>query len=240
VRGEVFVVAVGIGANGPRETLGFLLADSESEANWRGFLRDLKARRLKPRRSSRSRSAAPRVCAPPYGRFTAQAGAAPPRAQDPQRASDLQDTQQGAASLRARARSGPRRTAARPSARSRPSPTNDGRGGARSPRSVAISTSVCPIWTSMRPTPCRSGPRTCSNARFREVRRRTRPVGPYANTASADWVMFGLTDQTTERWRGVPQVASTGKLTDLTQGCYQGMASLKAFPDTTDVYDGGC
>jgi len=47
VRGKVFLVAFGIHADGHREILGFELADSESEANWRGFLQDLKARGLK-------------------------------------------------------------------------------------------------------------------------------------------------------------------------------------------------
>jgi hypothetical protein len=62
--------------------------------------------------------------------------------------------------------------------------------------------------TSTRPTTCRSGPRMRSRA-FREVRRRTRPMGPYANTASADRIMFGVTDEMNERWRGAPQVANS-------------------------------
>src|SRR6266511_1520492 len=47
VRGKVFLVAFGIHADGRREILGFVLADSESGPAWRDFLADLKARGLK-------------------------------------------------------------------------------------------------------------------------------------------------------------------------------------------------
>ena len=44
---------------------------------------------------------------------------------------------------------------------------------------------------------------------FREVRRRTRPMVVYANTASADRIMFGVTDEMNERWRGAPHAAKS-------------------------------
>lgn len=49
-QGKVFLVAYGIHTDGRREILGFVLADSESASEWRGFLADLKARGLKGRR----------------------------------------------------------------------------------------------------------------------------------------------------------------------------------------------
>jgi putative transposase len=44
---------------------------------------------------------------------------------------------------------------------------------------------------------------------FRELRRRTRPMGTYVNAASADRIMFGVTEEMNERWRGAPQLAKS-------------------------------
>jgi transposase-like protein len=44
---------------------------------------------------------------------------------------------------------------------------------------------------------------------FREVRRPTRPMGVYVNAASADRIMFGVTEEMNERWRGAPQLAKS-------------------------------
>ncbi len=44
---------------------------------------------------------------------------------------------------------------------------------------------------------------------FREVRRRTRPMGTYVNADSADRIMFGVTEEMNERWSGVPQLAKS-------------------------------
>lgn len=42
---------------------------------------------------------------------------------------------------------------------------------------------------------------------FREARRRTRPMSVYVNAVSADRIMFGVTEEMNEPWRGAPQLA---------------------------------
>jgi len=166
VRGKMFLVAFGIHADGRREILGFVLADSESEANWRGFLQDLKARGLKGKAlklitidGAKGLRAAVRDVYPlkPVQRCLVH------KIRNVLATCKVRNK---AGSPRACVRSGRRRTAAKRWEPSRPSRTSgSSRRNGRWPRSAATCTSVSPTSSSPRRTTRRSARRTRSSDR---------------------------------------------------------------------------
>lgn len=210
VRGKVFLVAFGIGADGRREILGFVLADSESEANWRGFLQDLKARGLKGKAlklitidGAKGLRAAVREVYPlkPVQRCLVH------KIRNVLATCKVRNKARVAQSLRAIWAAKNRRQAlAAVKAFADEWIVEEERAVATLRRDLH----ECLSYLGFPEEEHRKIRTTNALERaFREVRRRTRPMGSYANTASADRIMFGVTDEMNERWRGVPQVANS-------------------------------
>jgi putative transposase len=210
VRGKVFLVAYGIHADGHREILGFVLADSESEANWRGFLQDLKARGLKGRAlrlitidGAKGLRAAVREVYPlkPVQRCLVH------KIRNVLATCKVRNKARVAQSLRPIWAAKNRRQAlAAVKAVADEWVVEEERAVATLKRDLHECLSYLEFpeeeHTKIRTT-------NALERAFREVRRRTRPMGSYANTASADRIMFGVTDEMNERWRGAPQLANS-------------------------------
>lgn len=210
VRGKVFLVAFGIHADGRREILGFVLADSESEANWRGFLQDLKARGLKGKAlrlltidGAKGLRAAVREVYPlkPVQRCLVH------KIRNVLATCKVRNKARVAQSVRAIWAARNRRQAlAAVKAFADEWVVEEERAVATLRRDLHECLSYLDFpegeHTKIRTT-------NALERAFREVRRRTRPMGSYANTASADRIMFGVTDEMNERWSGAPQLANS-------------------------------
>jgi putative transposase len=206
--GKVFLVAYGIHSDGRREILGFVLADSESAPAWRDFLIDLKARGLKGKElrlitidgNKGLRRAVKEVY--PLKRV--------------QRC--LMHKVRNVINARTRQRNrGPMARSLRPiwAAANR---TQALRAVAvfeaqwiieeeRAVRTLKRDLHECLTFLEF-PEEDRKQIRTTNalERAFREVRRRTRPMGTYVTRDSAERIMFGVTDHLNEAWRGVPRL----------------------------------
>src|SRR6266508_4061863 len=210
VRGKVFLVAFGIHADGRREILEFVLADSESEANWRGFLQDLKARGLKGKAlklitidGAKGLRAAVRDVYPlkPVQRCLVH------KIRNVLATCKVRNKARVAQSLRPIWAAKNRRQAlGAVKAFADEWIVEEERAVATLRRDLHECLSYLEFpeedYTKIRTT-------NALERSFREVRRRTRPMGVYANTASADRIMFGVTDEMNERWRGAPHAAKS-------------------------------
>lgn len=209
-KGKVFLVAYGLHGDGRREILGFVLADSESEANWRGFLQDLKARGLKGKAlklitidGAKGLRAAVREVYP----LKRVQRCLVHKIRNVLATCKVRNKARVAQSLRAIWAAKNRRQAlAAVKIFADEWIVEEERAVATLRRDLHECLSYLDFpeedHTKIRTT-------NALERSFREVRRRTRPMGTYANTASADRIMFGVTDEMNERWRGAPQLAKS-------------------------------
>jgi putative transposase len=208
---KVFLVAYGIHTDNRREILGFVLADSESTANWREFLANIKARGLRGRRlelitvdGSKGLAAALKQIYP----LTPVQGCL------------IHKVRNVINRCSKKANRGPMASSLRPiwAATSR-------REALRAVRAVEAEWIVeeeravrilkdgihrCLTYLDF-PEEDRKKIRTTNalERSFREVRRRTRPMGTYVTRDSAERIMFGITDHLNDQWRGLPHLAKS-------------------------------
>ena len=210
VQGRVFLVAYGIHGDGRREILGFVLAPSESAAAWAAFLGDLKARGLKGkalRLITIDGSKGLRKAVAEVFPLVKVQRCLVHRIRNVLATCKRRNKAAVARSLRAIWAATTRREA------------------------LAAVKAFEACWWVEEERACRALKRDLheclsyldfpeedhkkirtTNAlerAFREVRRRTRPMGVYVNAASADRIMFGVTEEMNERWRGAPQLAKS-------------------------------
>lgn len=210
VRGKVFLVAFGIHADGRREILGFVLADSESGPAWRDFLADLKARGLKGK--------ALKLIAIDGGKGLAQ-GVKEIYPLKPVQRCLVHKIRNVLATCRRRNKAAVARSLrAIWAARTRREALAavkafEGEWVVEEERAVATlkrDLHQCLTYLAF-PEEDHKAIRTTNalERSFREVRRRTRPMGTYVNADSADRIMFGVTEEMNERWSGVPELAKS-------------------------------
>lgn len=210
VRGKVFLVAFGIHADHRREILGFVLADSESGPAWRDFLADLKARGLKGK--------ALKLITIDGGKGLAQ-GVKEIYPLKPVQRCLVHKIRNVLATCRRRNKGAVARSLrAIWAARTRREALAavkafEAEWVVEEERAVAtLKRDLHQCLTYLdHPEEDHKKIRTTNalERSFREVRRRTRPMGVYVNTDSADRIMFGVTEEMNERWRGAPQLAKS-------------------------------
>lgn len=210
VRGKVFLVAYGIHADGRREILGFVLSDSESAAAWGAFLGDLKARGLRGRRL--------RLITIDGSKGLRKAVSETYPLTRVQRCL-VHKIRNVLATCRRRNKAAVARSLrAIWAARSRREALGAVKAFAeewtveeeRAVRTLRRDLHECLTYLEF-PEEDHTKIRTTNalERAFREVRRRTRPMGVYVNAASADRIMLGVTEEMNERWRGAPQLAKS-------------------------------
>jgi putative transposase len=211
-QGKVFLVAYGIHCDGRREILGFVLADSESAAAWRDFLADLKGRGLKGRRlrlitvdgnpglrkAIRDIYPLKRVQRCLMHKIRNVLGVCHNR-----------NKRYVAASLRPIWAAANRREALRAVAAFEAEWIVEEERAVRTLKRdlhECLTFLDCPVedHKQIRTT-------NALERAFREVRRRTRPMGTYVTRDSAERIMFGVTDHLNDQWRGAPRLAKSAR-----------------------------
>ena len=210
VAGKVFLVAYGIHTDGRREILGFVLADSESGPAWRDFLGDLKARGLRGRHlrlitvdggKGLARGVKEIYPLVPVQRCLVH------KIRNVLATCKRRNKAQVARSLRLIWAARSRREALRAVRAFEAEWLVEEE---RAVRTLKRDLHSCLTYLDF-PEEDHKAIRTTNalERAFREVRRRTRPMGVYVNAASADRIMFGVTEEMNGRWRGAPQLAKS-------------------------------
>jgi len=210
VEGEVFLVAYGIHGDGRREILGFVLTDPEPAAAWEAFLADLKAGGLKGRAlrlittcgSKGLRKAVAEVF--PLVRVQR---CLVHKIRNVLATWRRRNEVAVARSLRAIWAATTRREAL---AAVKAFEAEWWVEEERACRTLKRDLHECLAYLDF-PEEDHKEIRTTNalERAFREVRRRTRPMGVYVNAASADRIMFGVAEEMNERWRGALQLAKS-------------------------------
>jgi putative transposase len=210
VEGKVFLVAYGIHGDGRREILGFVLADSESRAAWAAFLSDLKGRGLKGKAlkliTTDGSKGLRKAVAEVYPLVRVQRCLVH-RVRNVLATCKRRNKAAVARSLRAIWAATTRREALAAAAAFEAEWWVEEE---RACRTLKRDLHECLSYLDF-PAEDHKKIRTTNalERAFREVRRRTRPMGVYVNAASADRIMFGVTEEMNERWRGAPQLAKS-------------------------------
>jgi putative transposase len=211
--GKKFLVAYGIHGDGRREILGFVLADSESTACWRDFIGDLKARGLRGRHlrlitidGNKGLAAALKEIYPlkRVQRCWVHKIRNVINARTRQR-----NRGPMAQSLRPIWNAPNRRAALRAVAAFEDEWIVEEE---RAVKTLRRDLDQCLTFLEF-PEEDRKLIRTTNplERTFREVRRRTRPMGTYVTRDSAERIMFGVTDHLNNQWRGAPRPAKSAK-----------------------------
>jgi putative transposase len=209
-QGRVFLVAYGIHTDGRREILGFVLADSESAPAWRDFLADLKGRGLKGRclrlitvDGNPGLAKALKEIYPlkPIQRCLMH------KIRNVLQVCRHSNKRHVAAALRPIWAAKNRRQALRAVAAFEQQWVVEEE---RAVRKLKRDLHQCLTYLDF-PEGEHKQIRTTNalERAFREVRRRTRPMGTYVTRDSAERIMFGVTDHLNENWRGVPHLAKS-------------------------------
>lgn len=210
--GKRFLVAYGIHEDGRKEILGFVLADAESAPKWRAFLADLKARGLRGRAlrliTVDGAKGLHRALGDIYPLIPVQRCLVH-KIRNVMATTKMANKAAVARSLRPIWAAHNRRQALRAVRAFEEHWIVDEE---RAVRTLWRDLHECLSYLEF-PTEDHVKIRTTNalERAFREVRRRTRPMGSYVNKASAERIMFGVTDRLNERWRGAPQIAKSAK-----------------------------
>lgn len=209
---KVFLVAYGIHDDDRREILGFVLADSESAACWRDFLAELKGRGLKGRRlkcitvdGAKGLNRALKDVYPlkPVQRCLMH------KIRNVMATCKVRNKGPVAASLRPIWNAPNRRAALRAVA------AFEDQWFVEEERAVKTLRRDLKHYLTFFDLPASDHKkiRTTNSLEraFREVRRRTRPMGTYVNKDSAERIMFGVTDEMNQRWRQPPRLAKSAR-----------------------------
>lgn len=211
--GKVFLVAYGIHVDGRREILGFVLADSESAAAWRDFLADLKARGLKGRCLKLiTIDGSPGLIKglkDIYPLKPVQRCLMHKIRNVMCACSRRRNFGHIAASLRPIWAARNRRQALRAVAAFEAEWVVEEE---RAVRTLKRGLHQCLMFLDL-PEADRKQIRTTNalERAFREVRRRTRPMGTYVTRDSAERIMFGVTDHMNDSWRSAPRAAKSAQ-----------------------------
>jgi putative transposase len=209
-QGKVFLVAYGIHVDGRKEILGFVLADSESAPEWRGLLADLKGRGLKGRRlrlitvdGNKGLGKAVREIYP----LKRVQRCLMHKIRNVMNACRKHNKGPVAKSLRPIWAATNRREAMRAVAAFEAEWIVDEERAVRTLKRdlhECLTFLDCPVvdHKQIRTT-------NALERAFREVRRRTRPMGTYVTRDSAERIMFGVTDHMNGQWRGAPRLAKS-------------------------------
>jgi transposase-like protein len=209
-QGKVFLVAYGIHTDGRREILGFVLADSESASEWRGLLADLKARGLKGRRlrliTVDGNPGLRKALRDIYPLKRVQR-CLMHKIRNVMNACRRHNRRPVAANLRPIWAATNRREAMRAVAAFEAEwIVEEERAVKTLKRNLyeCLTFLDCPVddHKQIRTT-------NALERAFREVRRRTRPMGTYVTRDSAERIMFGVTDHLNDQWRGAPRLAKS-------------------------------
>jgi len=209
-QGKVFLVAYGIHTDGRREILGFVLADSESAPEWRGFLADLKARGLKGRRlrliTVDGNPGLHKALRDIYPLKRVQR-CLMHKIRNVMNACRTHNRKLVAESLRPIWAATNRRAAMRAVAAFEAEWIVEEERAVRTLKrdlDECLAFFDCPVedHKQIRTT-------NALERAFREVRRRTRPMGTYVTRDSAERIMFGVTDHLNDQWRGAPSLAKS-------------------------------
>jgi putative transposase len=207
---KVFLVAYGIHTDGRREILGFVLADSESAPAWRAFLADLKGRgltgtalRLITVDGNKGLLKAVRDIYPlkPVQRCVMH------KIRNVMSTCKVRNKGPVAASLRPIWGAKNRRQALRAVAEFERRWIVEEE---RAVRTLRRDLAHCLTFLDF-PEQDHKMIRTTNRLEraFREVRRRTRPMGTYINKDSAERIMFGITDTMNRNWSGTPRLTKS-------------------------------
>lgn len=209
--GKVFLVAYGIHTDGRREILGFVLADSESAAEWRSLLADLKARGLKGTKlrliTVDGNKGLARALKDIYPLKPVQRCLMHKIRNVMGACSRQANRKHVAASLRSVWAAKNRTQAMKAIA--------DFEAEWIVEEELAVRTlkrDLHNCLTFLRfPIEDHKQIRTTNalERAFREVRRRTRPMGTYVTRDSAERIMFGVTDHLNQQWRDAPRLAKS-------------------------------
>jgi transposase-like protein len=211
--GKVFLVAYGIHHDGRREILGFVLADSESAANWREVLADLKVRGLRGRClkliTVDGNKGLLKALKDIYPLTPVQRCVMHKIRNVMAACSRVRNKKAIAASLRPIWVATNRRQALRAIAAFEAQWMVEEE---RAVRTLTRDIADCLRFLDL-PTQDHKKIRTTNalERAFREVRRRTRPMGTFVSKDSAERIMFGITDTMNQRWSGVPQLAKSAE-----------------------------
>jgi putative transposase len=211
-QGKVFLVAYGIHTDGRREILGFVLADSESAACWRDFLADLKGRGLKGRRlrliTVDGNPGLRKALRDIYPLKRVQR-CLMHKIRNVMNACRTRNRRHVAASLRPIWAATNRREALRAVAAFEAEWIVEEE---RAVRTLKRDLHECLTYLDC-PVDDHKQIRTTNalERAFREVRRRTRPMGTYVTRDSAERIMFGVTDHLNDQWRGAPRLAKSAR-----------------------------
>ena len=209
-QGKVFLVAYGIHTDGRREILGFVLADSESASEWRGLLADLKARGLKGKRlrliTVDGNPGLRKALRDIYPLKRVQR-CLMHKIRNVMNACRKHNKKPIAASLRPIWAATNRREAMRAVAAFESQWIVEEE---RAVRTLKRDLYECLTFLD-RPVEDHKQIRTTNalERAFREVRRRTRPMGTYVTRDSAERIMFGVTDHLNDQWRDAPRLAKS-------------------------------
>jgi putative transposase len=213
VQGRVFLVAYGIHEDGRREILGFVLAPSETAPAWREFLADLKGRGLKGKRLALitvdGNKGLARALKDIYP-FTPVQRCLMHKIRNVMSACSRQKNRAAvAASLRPIWTARNRRQALRAVAAFEQLWIVEEE---RAVRVLKRDLHQCLTYLDF-PAADHKQIRTTNalERAFREVRRRTRPMGTYVTRDSAERIMFGVTDHLNGQWRGAPRLAKSAR-----------------------------
>jgi transposase-like protein len=211
--GKVFLVAYGIHSDARREILGFVLADSESAAAWRDFLADLKGRGLKGRRlkliTIDGNPGLARALKEIYPLKPVQRCLMHKTRNVMSACSRRRNRVHVAASLRPIWSATSRRDALRAVAAFEAQWIVEEE---RAVRTLKRQLHQCLTYLDQAISEHRQIRTTNALERaFREVRRRTRPMGTYVTRDSAERIMFGVTDHLNDSWRDAPRPAKSAR-----------------------------
>jgi transposase-like protein len=207
---KVFLVAYGIHTDGRREILGFVLADSESAAAWRDLLADLKGRGLRGKKlwlitldGNKGLLKAVKDIYPlkPVQRCVMH------KIRNVMATCRVRNKGPVAASLRPIWGAKNRRQALRAVAEfERRWIVEEERAVKTLRRDLAHCLTFLDF-----PEQDHKMIRTTNRLEraFREVRRRTRPMGTYVTKDSAERIMFGITDTMNRNWSGTPRLTKS-------------------------------
>jgi transposase-like protein len=209
-QGKVFLVAYGIHTDGRREILGFVLADSESAAAWRDFLADLKGRGLKGRRlrliTVDGNSGLRKALRDIYPLKRVQR-CLMHKIRNVLGVCHNRNKRYVAATLRPIWAATNRRGALRAVAAFEAEWIVEEE---RAVRTLKRDLHECLTYLDCAVDDHKQIRTTNALERaFREVRRRTRPMGTYVTRDSAERIMFGVTDHMNDQWRGAPRLAKS-------------------------------
>jgi putative transposase len=210
--GKVFLVAYGIHTDGRREIIGFVLADSESAANWRDLLADLKGRGLKGKalklitvdgNKGLLRAITDVYPLKPVQRCVMH------KIRNVMTTCKVRNKRPVAVSLRPIWSASNRREALRAVAAFEQQWFVEEE---RAVRTLKRDLYQCLTFLDF-PRDDHKKIRTTNGLEraFREVRRRTRPMGSYVTKDSAERIMFGITDEMNRRWSSVPLAGKSAR-----------------------------